>query len=375
MVVGIVLLTLVLFVLVDFGLRVLLRRMDRARVARERREALDIGLRLEVSDEAPSLKRVEVPSPKARILAVDDESIILDSFRKILVLAGYAVDTVETGQEALGLVQSNPYDFVFTDLKMPDYDGLEVTKAVRHLRPDVDVIMITGYASVESAVEAMKYGAVDYVEKPFTEDELVTFVDRSLTRRLERIERQQPPKLHLVTPTSPEAASGKVFNVPAGVFVSPDHVWIRIEMTGEVQAGVDDFARKTIGPIDRVTAPGTGQAVRAGETLFSLEHGGHILEFPSPVSGKVSRVNEGLLDDAHLLDANPYEAGWVCRIAAEDLPKDLESRRIGAGAVAWYQEEIGRLDRLVREITEPGRGDAPPGDEVWEEFSSRLQHA
>ena len=82
-----------------------------------------MGLRLEFADEAASLKRVQVDNPKARILAVDDEPIVLDSFRKILVLAGYSVDTVETGPEALALVRRNDYEFAFTDLKMPGMDG------------------------------------------------------------------------------------------------------------------------------------------------------------------------------------------------------------------------------------------------------------
>jgi CheY-like chemotaxis protein len=385
MVVAIVLVTFVLFILVDVLLRLLIRRMDRAKLRRQRQEALDIGLKLEVSEEAVSLKHVEVPDPKARILAVDDEPVVLDSFRKILVLAGYSIDTVETGQEALGLVQKHDYDFVFTDLKMPGFDGLDVTKAVKHLRPDVDVIMITGYATVESAVDAMKYGAMDYVEKPFTEDELVGFVDKSLIRRQARIEAQQPPKVHVVTTTSPEASSERVFNVPAGVFISPAHAWIRVEMTGDVRAGIDDFARKTIGEIDGVTVPRIGQAVRAGEPLFSIKHGERLLTFPSPVTGHVSRVNEDLLDNLRLLEANPYEAGWICRVTAENLPADLETLKIGAGAVAWYQEEIDRLTRMVEEIAEE-HGTAAPGetpaveigvtsDEILEAFSRSFLRA
>ncbi|HEX9973869.1 MAG TPA: response regulator, partial [bacterium] len=136
MVVVIVLLTIAVFILVDLVLRLVMKKVQDARIKKERKEALDIGLRLDFTEEAKSLKRVEVENPKAKILAVDDEEIVLDSFRKILVLAGYSIETVETGPEALGLIQKHDYDFVFTDLKMPDMDGIEVTKAVKHLRPD-----------------------------------------------------------------------------------------------------------------------------------------------------------------------------------------------------------------------------------------------
>ncbi len=77
-------------------------------------------------------------------------------------------------------MRANDYDFVFTDLKMPDMDGVEVVKAVKHLRPDVDVAVITGYATIETAVDSMRFGAVDYVQKPFTEDELVEFANKLL---------------------------------------------------------------------------------------------------------------------------------------------------------------------------------------------------
>ena len=93
----IVVTTIIVFIVVDIALRVLLRSVREARAMKEREQALDIGLKLDVSEEAPSLTRVEVENPKARILAVDDEKIVLDSFRKMLVLAGFSIDTVENG--------------------------------------------------------------------------------------------------------------------------------------------------------------------------------------------------------------------------------------------------------------------------------------
>lgn len=183
-----VLLTVVLFVIADLLIRIAIKRAARKRLERERQEALDIGLRIEIAEETPSLKRVELKEPAARILAVDDEEVVLDSFRKILVMGGYNVDTVETGQEAFKLVQENDYDFVFTDLKMPAMNGIDVVKGVHHLKPGVDIVVITGFATVQTAVDCMKYGAVDYVEKPFTHEELLDFTRKSLLRREERLD-------------------------------------------------------------------------------------------------------------------------------------------------------------------------------------------
>ena len=291
MVLLIVVVTIIVFIIVDFSLRVYFQRRQEQKLRKEREAALDIGLKLDFSEEAKTLKRVEVKDPKARILAVDDEAIILDSFRKILVVAGYSIDTVEKGREALGLILKNDYDFVFTDLKMPEMDGLEVTKAVKHLRPDIDVIVITGYASIETAVETMKYGAMDYVQKPFTEDELIAFFNKSLIRRRDRIERQMKPTVRLITPSTKESGSKHEFNVPAGIFIARNHTWVNVEMNGTARVGIDDFARKIIGTIDAVELPKLNDEIKKGEPLFTITHNSKPISMASPVSGKVTLVN------------------------------------------------------------------------------------
>lgn len=336
---------------------------------------------MDFTEEAKTLKRVTVEQPKAKILAVDDEEIVLDSFRKILVLAGYSIDTVETGKEALGLVRKNDYDFVFTDLKMPEMDGIEVTKAVKHLRPDIDVIVITGYATIESAVETMKYGATDYVQKPFTEDELVDFIDKWLIRRQDRIERSIKPKVHLITPTSGESHSKREFNVPAGVFIAPAHTWANIEMNGSIRVGLDDFAQKILGPVDDIELPKEGQKVAKGEPLFSIKKGNRQMTIPSPVSGKVTSVNEEVMSRPELLKMKPYELGWMCCIEPSNLAGDLKSLRIGAEALSWYQKEIDRYNELVKKLSEESKdhvtreGNGKMDEATWDAFSQSFLQA
>jgi CheY-like chemotaxis protein len=376
MVILITILTVATFVVVDLALRLTLRRIDETKARKLRQKALDTGLRLEFTDEARSLKRVTVDRPKARILAVDDEAVILDSFRKILVLAGYSVDTVETGQEALGLVRKNDYDFVFTDLKMPGMDGLDVTKAVKHLRPDIDVAIITGYATIETAVSGMKYGAADYVEKPFTEDELVEFANRLLIRRQDRAERLASPQIHLVTPSSANLPSPAVVNVPGGVFVSNEHTWVEVGINGEGRIGLDDFFQKAVGPLDGLRLPEQGQQVRRGETLFTVERAGRSMSFAAPLSGRVTRVNHELDFHLSLMKLRPYEQGWICAVEPSDLTGDLGKLTIGADSVTWYQahvesfhrklaEELARHRPSEKRATKGGNGEA---DAAWSAF-------
>jgi len=110
---------------------------------------------------------------KRAILVVDDEAVIREGMRRILEGQDYRVETSASGRTAIEKIQEQDFDVVVTDLKMPGMDGMEVLKTIKILQPDVPVIIITGFSTVDTAVEAMKNGAFDYIAKPFT-SELIT---------------------------------------------------------------------------------------------------------------------------------------------------------------------------------------------------------
>ena len=122
-------------------------------------------------------------SSKAKVLVIDDEQIVLKSCIRILSAEGYDVQIVQTGAEGLRKLADEKFDVVLTDLKMPDMSGMEVLEKVMESYPDMIVIMITGYSTVQTAVEAMKMGAYDYVPKPFTPEELIEAVDKALDKK------------------------------------------------------------------------------------------------------------------------------------------------------------------------------------------------
>ena len=104
---------------------------------------------------------------KANILLIDDETIALSNLTHVLQREGYAVTACKSGEDGLAAIQKNAFDLILTDLKMPGIDGIEVLRHIRATTPDVPVIMITGHATLDSAVEAMKAGAYHYIAKPF----------------------------------------------------------------------------------------------------------------------------------------------------------------------------------------------------------------
>ena len=119
----------------------------------------------------------------ARILVVDDEEIVIRSCLRILEGNGYEIDVAHDGHDALRKVESNTYDVMILDIMMPNLGGMEVLRRVKETHPDIDVIMITGLSQIDTAVQAMKLGAFDYISKPFEPDELKLVVQRARERR------------------------------------------------------------------------------------------------------------------------------------------------------------------------------------------------
>ncbi len=118
-----------------------------------------------------------------RILVVDDEMIVCESCKRILEEEGYEAETALSGKEAFEQMKDNPFDVVITDLKMPGIDGMEVLRTFRKDYPDSIIVMITGFSTVETAVEAMKLGAFDYIPKPFTPDEVAIVVKKAIEKK------------------------------------------------------------------------------------------------------------------------------------------------------------------------------------------------
>ena len=127
----------------------------------------------------------------AKILIVDDEKVALKNLEHIMKKEGYEVVGTQSGAHALKFLEEQPFDVVLTDLKMEKVDGLQVLKRCRDLYPDAEVIMITGYATLESAVQTMKHGAFYYVAKPFKLDEVRKVVKEAVEKvRLKKENRQ-----------------------------------------------------------------------------------------------------------------------------------------------------------------------------------------
>ncbi len=125
----------------------------------------------------------EINPSKKRIMVVDNEDNICDIYKKVLIHEGYDVESFLDGSTAIDSFSKKSFDIVITDLKMPKIDGFHVIKRVREMSPKTDIIVITGYATLDSVVTSIKLGAYDYLVKPFEISDLVGKVKKCIEAR------------------------------------------------------------------------------------------------------------------------------------------------------------------------------------------------
>jgi DNA-binding NtrC family response regulator len=117
-----------------------------------------------------------------RVLVIDDEAIVRTSSKRTLVPEGYEVRLAESGRAGIDILEQESFDIVLLDLKMPDMDGIEVLKVIMERWPGTKVIIVTGFSTVDTAVQALRLGAFNHIEKPFTPDSLLAAVKEAFEK-------------------------------------------------------------------------------------------------------------------------------------------------------------------------------------------------
>jgi DNA-binding response OmpR family regulator len=120
------------------------------------------------------------------ILVMEDELSVAKGLEMILSEEGYKVDLADTGRLAMEAFSQKRFDLLVADLRLPDIDGMEVIKQIKEKKPETEVIVITGYGTTATAVEAMKLGVHDFLPKPFTEDQIMSAIDEALKKHVEK---------------------------------------------------------------------------------------------------------------------------------------------------------------------------------------------
>ena len=293
---------------------------------------------------------------KVRILVVDDELVIRESLHGWLKKSGYRVDTAESGSAALAMLDKTPYDLLFLDIMMPVMSGLEVLEVAKANYPHTLVIMITAYGSVETAVQAMKMGAVDYLMKPFDPDQLSLLTEKLMQQKkiLDEnifLREQVAAAIRFENLIGRSEAMQKLFGMIQDVAESDSPVLI----TGETGTGKELVAKAIHAKSARCNGPFI--AINCGafpEHLLESELFGH----ERGAFTGAHRTKKGRLDLAHHGTLFLDEVGTVPLKMQVDLLRVLETKefhRLGGTAEIWVDfRTIAATNRDLRQAIDKG---------------------
>ncbi len=273
-------------------------------------------------------------SEAPNVLAVDDEQVVCESISRVLSLEGYRIATTTSSREALGRLSKESVDLLLVDIKMPDVDGIELLRRAKALSPDTEVIVITGFATIETAVEAIKLGAFDYLEKPVSPPQLIVAAARALERRhllnLTRRLRSEIETRHRtgnVICSSP--AMRKVMQLVAKVAAANSTVLI----AGETGTGKDVIARAIHYNSPRHEAPFVVvDCASLTDSLLESELFGHIRgAFTGAVKdrkGLAETARGGTLFLDEISTVSPHLQGSLLRLIQEHEIRPVGSDRV-----------------------------------------------
>jgi CheY-like chemotaxis protein len=245
---------------------------------------------------------------KGRILVLDDDPIVTLSCKRILGAEGYSISTVEKGEDALNKLSKGDYDLLISDVRLPDISGMEVLKEARIIKPKTDVVIITGYPTLEDAKESTKLGAAEYIEKPFTPDFMINvaqkvFDDRGWILRQAFIDEFRD----LVSPLR-DSENPVIFY--------KEGTWARPSKDGLWEVGCDLRYWLLAGNLMYVEFKKDIDSLKAGQTFATIyTSGGQGQELLSPMNAEIREINTKANDVMAELVKDHLSEGWLLWLA------------------------------------------------------------
>ncbi|MGO9114958.1 MAG: response regulator [Thermoguttaceae bacterium] len=242
-----------------------------------------------------------------KLLVVDDEEVVCQACRRIFSRQGFQVETNTDPRQGLVKATENDYAIILLDIKMPNMDGIQFLERLREKKPDVPVLIITGYPSIPNAAAAMRLGACDYVTKPFTSEEVTWAMQRVLNMQ------------HVLNDEGETVAQEREAVVTAMANIETlfwDESWVQLAVDGSALVGavLPGLHRASV---TGIRMPRIGEVVYQGLPLAGVSVSGKpMLLIPSPISGVVAEVNALVAHRPQLLASNPCGEGWVAGICA-----------------------------------------------------------
>jgi CheY-like chemotaxis protein/glycine cleavage system H lipoate-binding protein len=279
------------------------------------------------------------------LLVVDDEKVVCDSCSRILAGRGLSVETSTDPRKGLELASTKDYAAVLLDLKMPALDGLEFLKELRKKHRDVRVMIITGYSTAENAAACMRLGAVDFIPKPFSPDELLEAVGRLVP--LPGAPAKAAPAA--VAEPAPAVEEEKAVEYSKEYRVR-DETWVQKSTYGTARVGAF-LSTQEAKALTEVQLPNAGDIVYRGLPIAVLTIAGAQRVIPSPISGQITRVNSALASKKESWE-KPCDQAWIAHVKPTDL--DAELAATPARTVVLAAANGAKLDKELELLTSLG---------------------
>lgn len=240
---------------------------------------------------------------KEGILIVDDDPVIAQSCKRILGSEGYVVTVAGLGEEAIKKVSKEEFSLVITDIRLPDIYGLRVLQETKIIQPESDVVVITGYPSLDDAKESVRLGALEYIEKPFTPEFMLNTVKKVFDRRGWILRKAYIDQFRYGVIPSTELDEKTIYY--------KDGTWARPLREDYWEVGIDVRYWFLAGQLLYLELPDEIRAIARGEPFCRLlTGGGQIYELSAPMSGVVKEINVRANEVMCNLAGNLSE-GWM----------------------------------------------------------------
>lgn len=252
------------------------------------------------------------------VLVIEDEKIVVDSIKKILIPEGFTVDDTVNVEIALQNLEKNIYKLIITDLMLPKISGLKLIEVANIKYPNIPIIMITGYATLENALLSLKYGAFDFIPKPFSFAECLGVVHRALNF------------IRIGRTTIEQKKNSRIFNTqtikdyPDKYYLLGKFIWVKIDRNGSAEVGVDRIFPKTIGDIKHIKLPLANEQVVQGEALTQIHTEDHYIHtIWAPLSGRIIDIRQNIKSNNNLIDKDIFFQDWLVSMIPTNLEEEI----------------------------------------------------
>ena len=250
------------------------------------------------------------------ILVIEDEPSVSRAVVMVCDVEGMTVTAVDSAAEALDVLDRASFRLALCDIMMQGLDGFQFLEALEEKGVELPVVMMTGYSTMENAVRSLSMGAVDYIPKPVTADELLMVIRRSLRSATLR-EKARAAKF---------ARERTLIFVPCpSEFLRLGYVsWVRMEREGTARVGVSDLFLKSVDGVRAFELSDVGeQLVQGVPCAIATSNDGDAHGIMCPMGGKILEVNGEALADPSLVEKDPFFRGWLYRILPSNPDDNL----------------------------------------------------